>query len=69
MILWFVLALALLLAGPLLTLAFGKVSVGGDWRTATHRSAGFAPDPASHRTNSLCGCITGALPATTQRGV
>ena len=48
MILWFVLALALLLAGPLLTLAFGKVS-GGDWRSATHRSAGFAPDPASHR--------------------
>lgn len=49
MFLWFALVLALLLAGPLLTLAFGKVSVGGDWRTATHRSAGLAPDPASHR--------------------
>lgn len=40
--------LALLLAGPLLTLAFGRVAVGGDWRTASHRSTGIAPDPAHH---------------------
>jgi len=46
---WIMIALALLLAGPLLTLAFGKVSMQGDWRTATHRSAGFAPDPAATR--------------------
>jgi len=49
MTMWIMIALALLLAGPLLTLAFGKVSMQGDWRTATHRSAGFAPDPAETR--------------------
>jgi hypothetical protein len=49
MTMWIMIALALLLAGPLLTLAFGKVSVQGDWRTATHRPAGLAPDPASCR--------------------
>jgi hypothetical protein len=38
----------LLAAGPLLTLAFGKVSLRGDWSTATHRPVGFAPDPAQH---------------------
>jgi hypothetical protein len=32
-----------------LTLAFGKVSLRGDWATATHRSSGLAPDPAVHR--------------------
>lgn len=48
MSLWLFLGLALLLAGPLLTLAFGKVSVRGDWRTATHRVAGLAPEPAAH---------------------
>jgi len=48
MTLWFFLFVALLLAGPVMTLAFGRASVGGDWRTATHRSAGLAPDPASH---------------------
>jgi len=42
---WAVLVLGLLLAGPLLTLAFGRVSVGGDWRTASHRPSGIAPDP------------------------
>lgn len=47
--LWLFVFLALLLAGPLLTLAFGHASVRGDWRTASHRSAGLAPDPASHR--------------------
>jgi len=49
MTMWIMIALALLLAGPLLTLAFGKVSMQGDWRTATHRSAGFAPDPEASR--------------------
>jgi hypothetical protein len=39
---------ALLVAGPLLTLAFGKVSLRGDWSTATHRPAGFAPSAAEH---------------------
>lgn len=46
---WLAAALALLLAGPLLTLASGRVAVGGDWRTASHRPAGLAPDPARHR--------------------
>ncbi len=46
---WLLIALALLLAGPLLTLALGRVAVQGDWRTATHRATGLAPDPASHR--------------------
>jgi hypothetical protein len=49
MTMWIMIALALLLAGPLLTLAFGRVSTQGDWRTATHRSAGLAPDPTTHR--------------------
>jgi hypothetical protein len=44
----FTLVVALLVAGPLLTLAFGKVSLRGDWSTATHRPAGLAPDPATH---------------------
>ncbi|HTS21161.1 MAG TPA: DUF3750 domain-containing protein [Casimicrobiaceae bacterium] len=38
----------LLAAGPLWTLASGRVPVHGDWRTATHRSSGLAPDPAAH---------------------
>lgn len=46
---WFAAALALLLAGPLLTLAFGGVATGGDWRTASHRATGLAPEPARHR--------------------
>ena len=49
MTMWIMIALALLLAGPLLTLAFGKVSMQGDWRTATHRSTGLAPDPEASR--------------------
>ncbi len=48
MALWLSCGLALLLAGPLLTLASGRASVRGDWRHASHRSAGLAPDPASH---------------------
>jgi hypothetical protein len=45
---WLLLLLILLLSGPLLTLALGRVPLRGDWRTATHRSAGLAPDPASY---------------------
>ena len=40
---------ALLGAGPLLTFAFGSASLHGDWRTASHRSTGQAPEPATHR--------------------
>jgi hypothetical protein len=49
MILWLILLLVLLFAGPLLNLAFGRASLSGDWRTASHRPAGLAPDPASDR--------------------
>jgi hypothetical protein len=45
---WLALLVALLLTGPLLTLAFGNVSMRGDWRTATHRATGLAPDPVAH---------------------
>jgi len=45
---WLVLLVALLLTGPLLTLAFGNVSMRGDWRTATHRATGLAPDPFAY---------------------
>ncbi len=48
MALWLSFGLVLLLAGPLLTLASGRAAVHGDWRTASHRSTGLAPDPASH---------------------
>ena len=48
MVMWLVVLLVLLLAGPMLTLAFGRASVTGDWRNATHRSAGLAPDPSTH---------------------
>ncbi|MCC6193971.1 MAG: DUF3750 domain-containing protein [Burkholderiales bacterium] len=48
MTIWLLAGLALLLAGPLFTLAFGRASLHGDWRTATHRAAGLAPDPAQH---------------------
>src|SRR5205809_7919119 len=47
--LWLVLILALLTAGPLLTLAFGPVSFNSDWRAASQRSTGQAPDPATNR--------------------
>jgi len=48
-VLWLVALLLLLVAGPLWTLASGGVSVHGDWRTASHRATGLAPDPAVHR--------------------
>jgi hypothetical protein len=38
---------ALLLTGPLLTMAFGPVSMQGEWRNASQRSTGRAPDPAA----------------------
>jgi hypothetical protein len=40
--------LVVLIGGPLATMAFGPVSVRGDWSAATHRPAGLAPDPAAH---------------------
>jgi hypothetical protein len=46
---WLALIVVLMLSGPLLTLAFGNVSMRGDWRMATHRPTGLAPDPAMHR--------------------
>ena len=45
---WFVIVFALMLSGPLLTLAFGSISMHGDWRTATHRPTGLAPDPRTY---------------------
>lgn len=48
MTMWLLVGLALLLAGPLYTLAFGRVSTHGDWRSATHRATGLAPDPILH---------------------
>jgi hypothetical protein len=40
--------LAVLVGGPLATMAFGPVALRGDWSRATHRPAGFAPDAAMH---------------------
>jgi len=40
--------LALLLAGPLFAVALGHASIQRDWRSAGHRPAGFAPEPAEH---------------------
>ena len=45
---WLAAITTLLLSGPLLTLAFGNAAFRGDWRTATHRSAGIAPEAAAH---------------------
>jgi len=49
MVLWPLLFGALLTAGPLWTLASGRAPLHGDWRTASHRSVGLAPDPATYR--------------------
>jgi len=46
---WLVLIVALMLVGPLFTFAFGGATMRGDWRMATHRVTGLAPDPAVHR--------------------
>jgi hypothetical protein len=48
MLVVFVIAFFALLAGPLLTLASGHVPLHGDWRNATHRPVGLAPDPHAH---------------------
>ena len=45
---WLLLFVALLVAGPVWTLASGRASLHGDWRTASHRVVGLAPDPALH---------------------
>ena len=42
------LAFALLAAGPVLLLALGSTSARGDWRNATHRPVGLAPEAAAH---------------------
>jgi GrpB-like predicted nucleotidyltransferase (UPF0157 family) len=42
------LSIALLAAGPVLLLALGSTTARGDWRNATHRPVGHAPDPAAH---------------------
>jgi uncharacterized protein DUF3750 len=44
----FILFIGLLTAGPLWTIASGRVPLRGDWRTATQRSMGLAPDPRTH---------------------
>jgi Protein of unknown function (DUF3750) len=48
-VLWLMLFVALLAAGPLWTLASGRVSLQRDWRSASHRPVGLAPDPVTHR--------------------
>lgn len=48
MALWLLMIFLLLVAGPMLNLASGRASLRGDWRTASNRSAGLAPDPVSH---------------------
>lgn len=45
---WLAAVLLLLFAGPALNFASGRASLSGDWRNASNRSAGLAPDPASH---------------------
>jgi hypothetical protein len=47
-VLWSLMVVVLLAAGPMLALAFGVVPVRGDWRSASHESTGQAPDPATH---------------------
>jgi len=42
------LIVVLLAAGPLWTLASGRVSLVRDWRTASQSPTGLAPDPAAH---------------------
>ena len=41
--------IALLASIPLMTLAFGNIATSRDWRTASHRPSGLAPDPAVER--------------------
>jgi hypothetical protein len=48
MTLWLLLFVVLLASGPLCVLAFGRASLSTEWRTATHRPTGLAPDAATH---------------------
>ena len=41
--------LGVLLAGPLLMVACGKINLGQDWRTADRSPTGIAPDPDTTR--------------------
>lgn len=41
--------LGVLLAGPLLMIAGGKINLGQDWRTADRSPTGIAPDPGATR--------------------
>lgn len=43
---WLLLVVVLLLCGPVLTLALGRAHLDADWRNASHRPTGLAPDPA-----------------------
>ena len=45
---WVLLCFVVLIAGPLITIATGKVSLRGDWASATHRPSGLAPEPEAH---------------------
>lgn len=45
---WSLVGLLLLVSGPLLTLATGNATLQSDWRTATHRPTGLAPEAAAH---------------------
>lgn len=49
MLLWAIFFIVLLLTGPLWTIASGRVPFHGDWRTASHRATGLAPDPDTAR--------------------
>lgn len=48
MAIWLGVIFLLLIAGPALNLASGRASLSGDWRTASNRPAGLAPDPTTH---------------------
>jgi hypothetical protein len=49
MIVWLLLFVLLLAAGPLWTVAAGPAALDRDWRTASLRPTGLAPDPATDR--------------------
>lgn len=49
MIVWLLLFVVLLAAGPLWTLASGRAQLDRDWRSASLDATGLAPDPATHR--------------------
>ncbi|KAA3625472.1 MAG: DUF3750 domain-containing protein, partial [Proteobacteria bacterium] len=44
----FVLLIAILAGGPVATIATGRASLQGDWRTANRDPVAIAPDPATH---------------------